>query len=144
MKWLAVALLLAGCAAAPETGPRPATLDGPTRLRLAADGLAVAGSGQVISFSRTEAGVVTAVTGLLGAAPDRRTGSNACHVIGWGGLALHFQTDDFLGWSETGGDVALTDGVAVGATGPVPAGVRAARDAQGQIATLSAGTLCPV
>ncbi|MEQ3748404.1 MAG: hypothetical protein ABNH26_03395 [Celeribacter sp.] len=137
------ALLLAGCAATPETSPRPAALDGPTRLKLAADGLAVAGSGQVISFSRTQAGVVTAVSGLLGAAPDRRAGSNACHVIGWGGLALHFQTDDFLGWSDTGGDVALPDGVAVGGTGPVPDSIRVTRDAQGRIATLSAGALCP-
>jgi len=92
---MALALgLAAGCA--PPAPP-------PQGLRLASDGLRPNGTDLRIDFGRAEAGVIAAVTRVLGATPTARQGTG-CKAVTWpDGLTLIFDAGRFLGWADPQG-----------------------------------------
>ncbi len=98
---LAAGLLLAlGACATGAPGPAPQA----SRIALAADGLAPAGSELRIDFGRAQAGVIDAVAALQGEAPrsvrqNRDCGAGPVTAATWdNGLTLNFLNGRFLGW----------------------------------------------
>jgi len=90
-----VALALSGCVAV-----QPVSAPLPMRIIPVSDGLKIADSGgQQISFKRTQAGVETAVSRLIGAPATERRRIGNCEVVGWeNGLTLIFENAAFAGW----------------------------------------------
>ncbi|RBI84714.1 hypothetical protein DRV85_12250 [Rhodosalinus halophilus] len=138
MPGLAV-LGVAACAAAPAPSPE-------TRLRLAAQGFEVAGSGLEIGFGRAPEGAEAAVSRLLGRAPSDRIVRGDCTAVRWaGGLEMRFRDRAFVGWHATPGKLALRTAAGVAPGGPrlpLPDGMRARAAPDGRIAALTAGADC--
>jgi len=109
--------LLAGCAL-PEG--RVASFRG-AALAPDAGGLQPAGTELRIDFGRIKAGVVEAVTRLLGASPVSETINRECaagpvNTVSWAGLELTFMDGDFLGWVLDDAAFATADGIRPGMT----------------------------
>jgi hypothetical protein len=91
--------VLAGCVATAPPPPPAAT-----ELRLAQQGLDVAGTGLEIGFGRARDGAVAAVTRLLRRPPDGTAradcSSGRFEIVRWtGALSMHFRDGAFLGWT---------------------------------------------
>jgi hypothetical protein len=117
----AVALLLAACAPAGTSGPRPG-------LTLDAEGIQPAGTDLRIDFGRAQQGTIEAVTRLVGARPAEITANAECGAgpvtaARWDrGPTLTFQDGTFLGWVSDGSGPAATSGIGPGSPGAALAG----------------------
>lgn len=105
------ALALAACVPAPvrttAVAPLPPLLPVPAGLEVAA---VPQGAGREISFGRTQASTVAAVSRVLRRSPDVATLHTACPdgplaESRWSrdGLSLYFAGGDFAGWRSGGG-----------------------------------------
>ncbi|MCO8143770.1 hypothetical protein NHN26_00905 [Rhodovulum tesquicola] len=95
----ALALLLAGCVAAPPQD-RVSTLFLPD-----AGGLAVSGSALRVDFGRAPSGVIAPLSRELG--PPRSLPLTGCpqgieRQLAWGDLVLTFTREQFVGWRQAG------------------------------------------
>ncbi len=117
LRALVLAALLAGCTVAVgpvETG-RGAGLvpDG--------GGVQPVGSDLRIDFGRDKAGVVEAVSRLVGARPssdvtNAECGAGPVNTVSWDGLDLTFMEGDFLGWIVDDPALAVAGGLRIGQT----------------------------
>ena len=97
MKTIALisAVLLAGC-----DGKTPTSAPLPQRIIPYSGGLKVSDSGgKEIGFDRTQSGVETAITKLVGSTANDRHNNGPCQLVGWeNGLTLVFIDRAFVGW----------------------------------------------
>ncbi|MBF9030653.1 hypothetical protein HKCCE3408_09620 [Rhodobacterales bacterium HKCCE3408] len=131
-----LAALLAGC--------QPASVSTPAATGLSADagGLKPAGTDLRIDFGRAQAGVVDAVTRLLGAPPVGTT--RACDGatgLQWAsGLTLLFRDGDFRGWIIDQPGISA-GGLSVGGpSGPSPG--FSVEEQGGRVIVMRGGLLC--
>lgn len=120
MKWVGVLLVaLSACSVGAEAPVQSAG------LRADKNGLQPIGTALRIDFGRSEAGVVAAVSKLLGQQPTGRSINEECGAgrvteVPWAnGLTLNFQRGSFLGWTsrkERGAPVSTTLGLMPGQT----------------------------
>lgn len=84
--------LLTACL--PVESPKPL----PIGYQLDTGGIDVSARGQRVDFGRTDHSAISAMTKLVGSAPDATGGCAAVSWAQWDRVTLYFNAGDFRGW----------------------------------------------